>query len=92
MPESSVFKGLDTGLRRCDEFLEVPYISEMRTFKSRRIREAKAVLQDISTCDRTPETLALLKILALGKSDVEAGRLKSVCKIVSRLRTSNPPT
>ena len=23
-PESSVFKGLDTGLRRCDEFLEVP--------------------------------------------------------------------
>ena len=25
-PESSVFKGLDTGLRGCDEFLEMSYI------------------------------------------------------------------
>ena len=34
--------------------------------------EAKAVLQDIQSFEKTQETLALLKILALGQQQVEA--------------------
>ena len=37
--------------------------------------EAKAVLIDVASYEETQETLALLKILALGEKDVEAGRL-----------------
>jgi len=38
--------------------------------------EAKAVLQDIAAYERTQESLALLKILAVSRKDVEAGRVK----------------
>jgi prevent-host-death family protein len=38
--------------------------------------EAKAVLQDIAEYERTQESLALLKILALGRKDSESGRVK----------------
>lgn len=48
--------------------------------------EAKAVLQDIATFEETQETLALLKILALGNQDVAAGKVKSVADVVARLR------
>ncbi len=48
--------------------------------------EAKAVLQDVASFEETQETLALLKILALGNQDVEAGRIKPVADVVSRLR------
>lgn len=48
--------------------------------------EAKAVLQDVASFEETQETLALLKILALGNQDVEAGRIKPVTDVVSRLR------
>lgn len=48
--------------------------------------EAKAVLQDIASFEETQETLALLKILALGNQDVEAGRVKPVADVVARLR------
>ena len=48
--------------------------------------EAKAVLQDLASFEETQETLALLKILALGQQDVEADRLKPVGDVVSRLR------
>ena len=48
--------------------------------------EAKAVLQDLASFEETQETLALLKILALGQQDVEAGRLKPVAAVVARLR------
>ncbi len=48
--------------------------------------EAKAVMQDVASYDETQETLALLKILALGNRDIEAGRLKPVAEVVSRLR------
>lgn len=37
--------------------------------------EAKAVLQDLGQYERQQETLALLKLLALGQQDVEAGRM-----------------
>jgi prevent-host-death family protein len=48
--------------------------------------EAKAVLQDVASFEETQEALALLKILALGNQDVEAGRIKPVADAVSRLR------
>lgn len=37
--------------------------------------EAKAVLQDAASYYRMQETLALLKLLALAKEDMEAGRI-----------------
>lgn len=48
--------------------------------------EAKAVLQDIASFEETQETLALLKILALGNQDVAAGKVKPVSEVVARLR------
>jgi PHD/YefM family antitoxin component YafN of YafNO toxin-antitoxin module len=48
--------------------------------------EAKAVLQDIATFEETQETLALLKILALGNQDVAASKVKPVADVVARLR------
>ncbi len=37
--------------------------------------EAKAIMQSLAEYERTQETLALLKILALGRKDVEEGKL-----------------
>lgn len=48
--------------------------------------EAKAVLQDVASFEETQETLALLKILALGNQDVAAGKVKPVASVVARLR------
>lgn len=48
--------------------------------------EAKAVLQDIASYETTQETLALLKILALGNEDIAAGKVKPVNDVVSRLK------
>jgi prevent-host-death family protein len=52
--------------------------------------EAKAVLQDIASFEETQETLALLKILALGNQDVAADKTKSAADIVARLRAKRP--
>jgi prevent-host-death family protein len=48
--------------------------------------EAKAVLQDVASYEETQETLALLKILALGNQDIEAGNTRPLADIVQRLR------
>ncbi len=48
--------------------------------------EAKAVLQDIGEFERTRESLALLKILALGRKDVEAGRVVPAAKAFGSVR------
>lgn len=48
--------------------------------------EARAVLQDVASYEETQDTLALLKILALGQSDIDAGKVKSVAEVVDRLR------
>lgn len=48
--------------------------------------EAKAVIQDVASYEETQETLALLKILALGNAEIEAGKVKPVGKVVARLR------
>lgn len=51
--------------------------------------EAKAVLLDVASFDETQETLALLKILALGNQDVAEGKVKSVAEVVARLRAKH---
>ena len=48
--------------------------------------EAKAVIQDIASYEETQETLALLKILALGNREVEEGRVRPLADAVRRLR------
>ena len=48
--------------------------------------EAKAVLQDVASYEETQETLALLKLLALGSQDVEAGRTRTLAEAGRRLR------
>ena len=49
--------------------------------------EAKAVLQDVASFEETQETLALLKILALGNQEVTTGKVKPVADVVTRLRS-----
>lgn len=48
--------------------------------------EAKAVIQDVASYEQTQETLALLKILALGNQEIEAGKVKPLAQVVARLR------
>ncbi len=48
--------------------------------------EAKAVLLDMASYEETHETLALLKILALGNAEIESGQTKPVAEVVARLR------
>ena len=48
--------------------------------------EAKAVMQDLATYEATQETLALLKILALGRRQVEEGRTVPAKEVFRRLR------
>lgn len=48
--------------------------------------EARAVLQDVVSYERTQETLALLKVLALGTTQVERGRVLPAREIVTTLR------
>ena len=49
--------------------------------------EAKAVIQDVASYEETQETLALLKLLALGNQEIETGKAKPVSDVVARLRT-----
>jgi len=48
--------------------------------------EAKVVLQDIESYEQTQETLALLKILALGSRQIEAGKVEPAAVVIQRLR------
>lgn len=48
--------------------------------------EAKAVIQDVASYEETQETLALLKILALGNKQIVEGKVKPVAEVVKRLR------
>ena len=51
--------------------------------------EAKAVIQDIISYEETQETMALLKILALGNQQVEEGRTVAAKDAIGRLRQKN---
>lgn len=48
--------------------------------------EARAVLQDVASYEETQETMALLKILALGNQQIAQGKLKPLADVVKRLR------
>ena len=48
--------------------------------------EAKAVMQDVASYEQDQETLALLKILALGRRQVEAGKTVPAEQVFRRLR------
>jgi prevent-host-death family protein len=48
--------------------------------------EAKAVLQDVASYEATQETLAMLKVLAIGNQEVANGQLKPLKEVASRLK------
>jgi prevent-host-death family protein len=48
--------------------------------------EAKAVMQDIESYEQTQETMALLKILALGMRQIEEGQVQPAAEVIRRLR------
>lgn len=51
--------------------------------------EAKVVMQDIESYEQTQETMALLKILALGTRQVEEGKVQRAGDVIQRLRDRN---
>jgi len=48
--------------------------------------EAKVIMQDIESYEQTQETMALLKILALGKRQIEEGKVEPAAEVIKRLR------
>lgn len=48
--------------------------------------EAKAVMQDIKSYEQTQETMALLKILALGTRQIGEGKVQPAGDVVARFR------
>ena len=48
--------------------------------------EAKVVIQDIESYEKTQQTMALLKILAIGMRQVEEGKFLPAEKVIKRLR------
>lgn len=48
--------------------------------------EAKVVLQDIHSFEQAQETMALLKILALGNRQIEEGEVGPAASVIRRLR------
>jgi prevent-host-death family protein len=47
---------------------------------------ATAVIQDIDSYEKTQETMALLKILALGNRQIDAGKVVPASSAIKRLR------
>ncbi len=48
--------------------------------------EAKMVIQDVASFEETQETMALLKILALGNRQIEEGKVILAADVIKRLR------
>ncbi|MBW2185599.1 MAG: type II toxin-antitoxin system Phd/YefM family antitoxin [Deltaproteobacteria bacterium] len=48
--------------------------------------EAKVVIQDIASFEQTQQTMALLKILALGVTEVAENKVQSATSVIARLR------
>ncbi len=51
--------------------------------------QAAAVLQDVRSFEQNQETMALLKILALGNAQIERGQYASASDAFSKLRRRN---
>lgn len=52
--------------------------------------EAKLVVMDVRSYERQEETLALLKILAMGNRDIEQGRFRDAEEIFAELDLDQP--
>lgn len=48
--------------------------------------EAKAVIQSVESYEQTQETMALLKILALGVRQIETGQVQAADEVMRQLR------
>lgn len=48
-------------------------------------------MQDVATYEQTQETMALLKILALGKREIEDGKVVPAAKVIGALRDKLAP-
>jgi len=48
--------------------------------------EAKAVILDVRSYEATQEAMALLKILALGNRQIDAGKVVAAASVIRRLR------
>ena len=48
--------------------------------------EAKMVIQDVASFEETQETMALLKILALGNRQIDEGKVVPAASAIKRLR------
>ena len=48
--------------------------------------EAKIVIQDVASYEQTQETMALLKILAIGNRQIEEGKVVLARGVIKRLR------
>ncbi|MDQ2893440.1 MAG: type II toxin-antitoxin system Phd/YefM family antitoxin [Pseudomonadota bacterium] len=53
--------------------------------------EAKAVIQDVVSYEQTQETLAFLRLMALGQQDIEAGRTEALLDVIEQLRARPLP-
>ncbi len=51
--------------------------------------EAKMVIQDVASFEETQETMALLKILALGNRQIHEGEVVPAADAIKRLREKN---
>jgi len=51
--------------------------------------EAKAVMQDIKSYEQTQETMALLKVLALGQRQIDEGKVQPTANVVAKLRNKS---
>lgn len=48
--------------------------------------EARAVVQDIASYEKTQETLAMLKVLALSRKEIDEGKTKPIKKAFADIR------
>ena len=51
--------------------------------------EAKAIIQDIVSYEQTQETLAMMKLIAMGMEDVRAGRTRPAREVIDELRAKH---
>jgi prevent-host-death family protein len=48
--------------------------------------EATAVLQDVQSYEAMQETMAMMKIIEMGRADIAAGRVRPFQEVIDRLR------
>lgn len=53
---------------------------------------AAAVLQDVRSFEKNQETMALLKMLALGNVQIEKGRVSTAAQAFDKVRANRPKT